>query len=980
MKKIFTVIVVLLSLIFMVSCFSGTKEDIYYTVIFVGLDEIVIKEELVKKGENGTPPRPLAVEGYQFVKWDKDFSNVKKNITVRALYQEKPVKAFTVIFLDNFGVILKVEQVVEQKSAKAPKAPLIEGYTFTGWDIDYSFITSDLTVKALYEETIYTVTFLGLNDEVIKVEKLKYQEDATAPEVPVVEGYQFIGWDKDFKEVVQDLTVKAVYEEVLEVYTVVFLNKDETVLKTVLVEEGKAATPPSPLSIPGYKFIGWSEDFTDVVSDLIVRPIYEIRTYEVKFMSGSEEIETQTITFNEDAIAPTVEKIGYLFIGWDQNLTKIDRNLTVKAVWQKITHASYLEEFSFLTSASYSDLLRTLETEDNLYYTFNNVKYGGSRGTDELVYYDETLTHNTNIYGLEVAVNKDGLVIDIATKVTIPRDGFVLSGHGKSITLLNNRVKIGDYIVYLNNEAKIYRNFQINNIIGLAIDLDKLKTEIINKDNSFLALDYVEILRMYNEAVNIFNELMNNYKAEDFNLAEEIILTIYFMLIEPKAATIRAMWHYPLRSSGYNEINTFEINKYLDKVKSIGINRIYLNTNFNGSSIYKSEYLTQRLTANYTYEGYKDYLEAFISEAHSKEIEVYAWTNTLIAGDGMNNPYYSSKGWLLKGFNGEDNYGGMYYLDISNDEVQEFLGNIFNELASNYNLDGIEYDFIRFPVGRLNNYTGGSTADLLDWGWTESFQNKFKEKYNLTGDLKELVITNATIRNNWLQFKRDLLTKTVEMISTTIKNANSNIIISAAVMASLTGAKNTYLQDWEKWITLGFVEELNPMIYTANNSGLQQDLIAMKNNVKDYADIVVGIFPEGSGGGLSMVSEQIAIIESLGVNGVAKFSSRQLFGTHLENAFGGMYRNYLVLPTETNEKIYNAYVSNLKEKIQGYYIYKTNDPNLENLKNTIKDFNEAISIEEKMIEILTIIELINNETIKNNLKNEHNVIKRYLKY
>lgn len=976
MKKVFTVIMMMFSLLLMVSCFSeNEEEDIYYTVTFIGFDKSVIKEEIVKKGENATPPEPLDISGYLFVKWDKDFLNVETDLTVEAIYQEETLKMFNVIFLDNQGVILKVEQVIEGKNAQPPNAPLIAGYTFTGWDKDYSVIKEDLTVKALYEEAVYTVTFLDINNEIIKTEKLKYQEDAIAPEAPVVDGFAFLKWDQDFKEVEKDLIIKPVYKEV---FIVTFLNKDDKVIKTISVLKGETITPPNPPSVYGYNFVGWDQDFTDVASDLIVKPLYEIKTYEVKFISDEKEIETQTIIFNEDAIAPIVEKMGYIFIGWDQSLTKIDRNLTVKAVWQKVIHASYLKEFSFLSYSSYNDLLATLETEDNLYYTFNNVKYGGSRGTDELVYYDQSLSHNTNIYGLEVAINQDGLVVEKATKVTIPEGGFVLSGHGKSLTLLDDRVKIGDYIVYANNKANIYRNFQINNIISLAIDLDKLKLEIIKSDNNLLALDYVEIEKMYNEVVNIFNGLLNNYTFAEFNLAEELLLTIYFMLIEPKAATIRAMWHYPTRSTGFNEMNSFEIGKYLDKVKSIGINRIYLNTNFNGSSIYKSEYLTQRLTANYTYEGYKDYLEAFISEAHLRDIEVYAWTNTLIAGDGMNNPFYSSRGWLLKGFNGEDNYGGMYYLDISNDEVQEFLSDIFNELASNYDLDGIEYDFIRFPVGRLNTYTGGSTIDLLDWGWTDSFQNKFKEKYNLTGDLKQLVTTNAIIRNNWLQFKRDLLSETTKMISTTIKNANPNIKISAAVMDSLTGAKNTYLQDWEKWIIEGFVEELNPMIYTANNSGLEQNLIEMKKNVKDYADIVVGIFPQGSGGGLSMVAEQIAIIENLNVNGVAQFSSRHLFSNHLKNAFVGMHRDYLVLPTATDEKIFNAYLFNIKEKTEGYYIYKVDDPNLNNLIVTINSFNSSETIFEKMTEIINIINLISDETIKNKLIKEHDIIASYL--
>lgn len=396
-------------------------------------------------------------------------------------------------------------------------------------------------------------------------------------------------------------------------------------------------------------------------------------------------------------------------------------------------------------------------------------------------------------------------------------------------------------------------------------------------------------------------------------------------------------------------------------------------------SIYKSEYLTQRQTVNYTYDGYKDYLEAFIGEAHLRDIEVYAWTNTLIAGDGSNNSFYSSRGWILKGFNGEDNYNGMYYLDISNSKVQEFLGNIFNELASNYDLDGFEYDFIRFPVGRLHQYnTGDSTESLLDWGWTESFENKFKEKYSLTGDLKDLVTTNATIKTNWLTFKREILDDTVEMISTTIRDANPNMKISAAVMTSLTGAKATYLQDWEKWIKQGLVDELNPMVYTADNSGLESQLKTMMLYVKDYADIVAGIYPQDGGGGNDMVAEQIRIVESLNILGVSKFSSRHIFGSHLEKAFEGLNRDYIVLPTTTKERLFNAYIENLKEKTLGYYIDRTNDPNFNHLIDSINSFTEEMTIEDKMIELLNIINLTENETIKERLITEHNRTVKYM--
>lgn len=980
-RKSLAIITIILSLFLMVGCFNGggEKEGKYYTVTFVGRDGSTLKTEQVKEGESATAPTTLPeVDDYVFSNWDKSFDAVNGDLRITAVYRK--LKDFTVIFLDKEGVILKIATVREGSEANAPTPPTVEGYEFTNWDVDFSNITSNLNVTAVYKEKTYTVKFLGFDDAHLKTEEVVHLNAATAPVAPEVEGYNFTGWDKEFDEITNNLIVKAVYEKIIKKYTVTFLTIDEGIIRRVEVNEGEAAEAPNAPTVLGHNFLNWDIDFSNVTSDLTVRPIYEKRTYNIIFVSDGIEIETQQITFQEDATPPTVEKEGYKFIGWDEDTTNIFRHLTVNAMWQKIIYASYVSEFALNDYTPYTNLLETIEVESNLNYTFENVKYGGPRGTNELVYYDETLTHNTNIYGLEVAINSEGIVIEKATKVTIPVGGFVLSGHGTSNTLLNNRVRIGDYITYANNEAKLYRNFQISNIVGLAIELDKVEQEIINANNEMWALDYVEIENMYNETISVFNGLLEDYVAIDYKRAEELILTMRFMLIEPKSATVRAMWHYPARSTTtYNEMNTFEVQKFLNKAKSIGINRIYLNTNFGGFSVYPSEYLSHRITVNYTYEGYDDYLHAFISEAHLRGIEVYAWTNTLICGDGWVSDFYKTKGWLLKGFNDEDNYNGMYYLDISNDEVQEFLSDIFYELASKYDLDGFEYDFIRYPVTRTYSYISGSpTSDLLDWGWTDSFQNKFKTKYGLTGDLKELITTNATVRNNWLTFKKELLDDTVNMISTRVREGNPDIKISAAVMTSLSSAQSVYLQDWDKWIRSGWVDELNPMAYTADNDNLSSQLSNMLLFVQGNAEVVAGIFPEGNGGGLYMVPEQIKIVENLNIEGVSKFSSKQLFGNPLEEAFVGLHRDYIVLPTASNEELFDAYIANIIEKTSGYYQHRLDDVAFTNLISTINNFNETDTIAQKLAQILDIINQVSDETIKNRLLAEHTKINKYL--
>ena len=57
---------------------------------------------------------------------------------------------FTVTFVDWDGTVLDVQTVGWGGSAVAPPDPEREGYTFTGWDADFTNVTCDLTVTAQY--------------------------------------------------------------------------------------------------------------------------------------------------------------------------------------------------------------------------------------------------------------------------------------------------------------------------------------------------------------------------------------------------------------------------------------------------------------------------------------------------------------------------------------------------------------------------------------------------------------------------------------------------------------------------------------------------------------------------------------------------------------------------------------------------------------------------------------------------------------
>ena len=76
-----------------------------------------------------------------------DYASALQEVTI-----PEPVTFYTVTFMDGQGKTLKTEKVESGKAATAPAAPKRSGYTFTGWDKDFSKVTADLTVTAKWKK------------------------------------------------------------------------------------------------------------------------------------------------------------------------------------------------------------------------------------------------------------------------------------------------------------------------------------------------------------------------------------------------------------------------------------------------------------------------------------------------------------------------------------------------------------------------------------------------------------------------------------------------------------------------------------------------------------------------------------------------------------------------------------------------------------------------------------------------------------
>lgn len=208
-------------------------------------------------------------------------SKVKNGDTV---YVKWTINKYTVTFMDGEKVLETFTNVTHGDTVTAPEVPKKDGKTFIKWDTDFSKVTSDLTINAVYDVDTFTVTFKD-GEKVLETQTVEYEAAATAPDTARLsppEGMHFSKWDKDFSKVTEDIEVSAVYE--LNEYTVTFKN-GETTLKTEMVKHGFAATAPNVYDTATKKFVGWDKSFDNVTSDLIVNAKFETKKFTLTFIN-----------------------------------------------------------------------------------------------------------------------------------------------------------------------------------------------------------------------------------------------------------------------------------------------------------------------------------------------------------------------------------------------------------------------------------------------------------------------------------------------------------------------------------------------------------------------------------------------------------------------------------------------------------------------------------------------------------------------
>jgi len=185
------------------------------------------------------------------------------------------------------------------------------------------------------------------------------------------------------------------------------------------------------------------------------------------------------------------------------------------------------------------------------------------------------------------------------------------------------------------------------------------------------------------------------------------------------------------------------------------------------------------------------------------------------------------------------------------------------ELVQRYDVDGIHFDYMRFPGrqfcfcprcrAQFEERTGESNVaypeDVLGTGWHD----------------------RGRLVHAWADFRRQLISSLVEEISREAKRLKPAVKVSLASWASTWGALREVAQDWFSWVEKGWLDFICPMDYTPDTEcvrrAVQQQVGFAKGRVQVYAGLGAFLLPSPR-----ELAEQIRAARDSGADGFCTFS------------------------------------------------------------------------------------------------------------
>ena len=283
------------------------------------------------------------------------------------------------------------------------------------------------------------------------------------------------------------------------------------------------------------------------------------------------------------------------------------------------------------------------------------------------------------------------------------------------------------------------------------------------------------------------------------------------------------------------------------------INHLFVQVRGRGDSFYESQFTSRSQILS---EGEFDPLAYLLDTANGKGINIHAWVNVYILWSSKSLPnderhiLHMQQQWLdtteewpvdvekqLNMVIVNNNGSEGLFLSPNHPDVNGYLIKVFRELITNYDIDGLHLDYIRYQdaeygrnpyaIARFKNESGNDPGP-----WFLEMERSTIASTRLIGDMKR-----------WNNFKRKAITSLVKDTRALVNEIRPDCIISAAVKPNLYVARERYFQEWNVWLAAGYMDWVVPMNYSPKMREFARNIDVINDNFpKKYREkIIMGI-------------------------------------------------------------------------------------------------------------------------------------------
>ena len=532
----------------------------------------------------------------------------------------------------------------------------------------------------------------------------------------------------------------------------------------------------------------------------------------------------------------------------------------------------------------------------------NGQCYPGCRGAEQLIVYTTASARpstGTNDYGFEVTVVGGRVTARGGNDRVIPADGLVLSGHGGRGAWLSSNAVLGAKVDLAGSGLTITID-ETTYFYGVEQALAKAESSIASAERSCLDAPLAEAKAAKAEAETLLAQARVASEAHNVDYAVELAEqargraeVAWYRTAESRPVEGRGVWVRP------TETTSAKIEATLDKIDAAGFNIVFLETIFQGYTIYPSAVAAaEGIPAQRPNMAGFDPLKAWVDGAHKRGIELHPWVESFFVGSQSENggpgpvltahPEWAAVEREDVGKTGPQPSSqevGYYFLDPAIPEARAYVEALYQEILTKYEVDGLHLDYIRYPVSQPWETAGFSHSDFARAAFKAE---NGVDPYSLTPD--------DALWATWNSWREKQVTSFVAEVREMQQQVAPRAQVSAAVFADPGDALTKKFQNWSDWVAKGYVDVLAGMSFGTSADSVARDTATMRTAVGDRNLLYTATYGPFRASTPDVVVDQIQAVRDAGSDGAALFAYNQLSGAQALSLAEGPFRTKATTP------------------------------------------------------------------------------------